>query len=296
MSAAARDICDLLRSDPEIQSIAVKIVNRNLNSAIGRVLNFTGDRLTRLLGDVRRHLRIRGQEMILLVEDLARLQGLDVSLLEALIEEGTDGNGSLYNCVGLQLSQRGTIQGIPDTVKTRMNFVLYMDLPTSGEYSPIDDESIVAFSAKYLNAARLNPDELKSWAMLPEKQRGEAPTACDDCAHRTQCHGAFGFVGSVGLYPFNRDSLLNMLRRFDSRVDERFTPRVLVKEVLAEVMGTYGRDLENERFPSPLLLSQMGGSRLPPVIADGLRREDPDRAERQLAVLELWGSRGSEVN
>ena len=53
-----------------------------------------------------------------------------------------------------------------------------------------------------------------------------------------------------------------MLRRLDPRLSERFNPRVLVKEILAEILGTYGRDLENNRFPSRQLLEQMGGPRL----------------------------------
>ena len=291
MSAAARNVCDFLRFDSENQSVAVEIINRNLNRAIGQVLNFTGDRLTLLLGDVRRHLRIRGQELVLLVEDLARLQGLDLSLLEALIEEGTEGNG-LCTLRWAAAVTTGYYSRIPDTVKTRMNFVLNMDLSTGVGHNPINDEAIVAFSAKYLNAARLDREQLSSWALLPDEQRGEAPIACESCPHRTSCHSAFGAADGVGLYPFNRDSLLNMLRRLDSRVDERFNPRVLVKDVLAEVLGTYGGDLDTSSFPSAQLLSQMGGPNLPPIVADELRREHPGQADRQLAVLELWGNGG----
>ena len=294
MSSAARDVCDFLRSDPASQLVAVELINRNLNRAIGQVLNFTGDRLIMLLGDVRRHLRAQGQELVLLVEDLARLQGLDLSLLEALIEEGNEANG-LCTLRWAAAVTTGYYSRIPDTVKTRMAFVLNMGLPIGGGHSTIDEESIIAFSVKYLNAARLHPEALFSWARLPDDQREAPPVACVSCPHRASCHSIFGSVDGVGLYPFNRDALLNMLRRLDSRIDERFSPRILVKEVLAEVLGTYGRDLTNDRFPSRQLLGQMEGTRLPPVVADGLRRQDSEQAERQLTVLELWGSEGSTV-
>ena len=289
MSSAARSVCDFLRNDPVAQQIAVEIINRNLDRAIGQVLNFTGDHLIRLLRDVRKHLRSSGQEMILLVEDLARLQGLDLSLLEALIEEGSTNNG-LCPLRWAAAVTTGYYERIPDTVKTRMNFLINMDLSTSGDNNPVHGDSLFTFAAKYLNAARLDPSILSGWANLPDGERGEAPVACEGCVHQPVCHSAFGVVGGVGLYPFNESSLLNMLRRLDSRVDERFNPRVLVKDVLAEVLSTYGRDLENGRFPSGQLLSQMGGPQLPPVVGNELQRQNPEQSNRQLAVLELWGN------
>ena len=291
MSAAARLMCDALRSDQDAQDVAVEIINRSLDRAIGQVMNFTGDHLIRLLQDVRRHLRAQGQEMILLVEDLARLQGLDLSLLEALIEEGST-NNELCTLRWAAAVTTGYYERIPDTVKTRMNYVLNMDIPTGGETNSINEDSLLTFSAKYLNAARLDPEKLSEWANLPDEQREEPPVACDGCSHRTVCHSGFGMVDEVGLYPFNRASLLNMLRRLDSRLDERFNPRVLVKDVLAEVLSTYGRVLESGSFPPRQLLDQMGGPKLPPIVGDGLLRQNPVEADRQLAVLELWGNGG----
>lgn len=289
MSRAACDIADFLRLDRDSQLMAVEIINRNLNRAIGQVLNFTGDRLIRLLNEVRRHLRMQGKELVLLIEDLARCQGLDLALLDALIDEGNDDNG-LCTLRWAVAMTTGYYERMKDTVKTRMNFVLHMDLPTSGEHRLVNEFSIVAFAARYLNAVRLNPEELNIWAARPNKDRGNPPVACETCKYRTPCHNAFGAVDSIGLYPFNKYALINMLRRLDSRLDERFNPRVLVKDVLAEVLGTYGRDLANDQFPSGQLLSQMGGPKLPPVVSDALRRQNPEQAERQLVVLELWGS------
>ncbi len=298
MSGPACSIADFLCLDTENQATAVDIINRNLHRAIGQVLHFTGDRLIQLLSDVRRHLRQQGQELVLLIEDLARLQGLDLALLEALIVEGrsSDDDGlCTLRWVAAVTTGYYYSPRVPDTVKTRMNFVLDMDLPTGGEYPLINDFSIVAFAARYLNAVRLNPEELSSWATLVDDERGNPPIACETCPHRTPCHSAFDAVDGIGLYPFNRNALLNMLRRHDPRLDEQFNPRTLVKEVLAELFGTYGRDLANDRFPPGQLLNQMGGAKLPPVVGDGLRRHDPEHAQRQLAVLELWGAGGSTV-
>ena len=288
MGSYARDTCDFLRSNRASQVLSVEIINRNLNTAISHVLNFTGDRLIGLLQDVRRHLREQGQELVLLVEDLARMQGLDLSLLEALIEEGNQENG-LCQLRWAAAVTTGYYTRLPNTVHTRMNYVFRMGLPTDGEDGSLGTDDIVAFAAKYLNASRLDDAGLAAWAELPEEERENAPNACELCVHRTACHSAFGADDGVGLYPFNHDSLINMLRRQDTRFDQRFNPRVLVKDVLAEVLGTYGDDLRNGRFPSHLLLNQMQGPHLPPIVREQLRQQNPEHADRQLAILELWG-------
>ncbi len=85
-----------------------------------------------------------------------------------------------------------------------------------------------------------------------------------------------------------------MLRRQDDQFDRRFNPRVLVKDVMAEVLGNFGEDLKDGRFPPNLLLNQMRGAHLPPVVQDRLRQRNPQEADRQLAILELWGDGGSQ--
>ena len=293
MSADARNACDFLRSSPESQEMSVDILNRNLNRAIVQVLNFSGDRLIRLLQEVRRELSVQGKELVLLVEDLARLQGLDLSLLEALVEVGNEGNG-LCRLRWAAAVTSGYYTRLPNTVQTRMNYALRMDYPTEGENGSIGTDGILAFAAKYLNASRADRADLVTWAELPEEQRGDPPNVCESCPHKSVCHAAFGAHDGVGLYPFNGDSLVNMLRRLNDNHDRRFNPRLLVKDVMAEVLGTYGEDLGNGRFPPQLLLNQMGGTHLPPIVLDRLRQQSPQQADRQLAVLELWGSGGSQ--
>ena len=288
MSSSARNTCDFLRSNLESQGTAVEVINRNLDTAIRRVLNFTGDRLIGLLADVRRNLSAQGKELVLLIEDLARLQGLDLSLLEALIEEGTQENG-LCTLRWAAAVTTGYYTRLPNTVHTRMNYVLSMDLPTDGEEGSIEADDIVAFAAKYLNASRTTDQYLVDWADFPEGQRGSPPIACVSCAQQPVCHSAFGARDGIGLYPFNKDALINMLRRQDPGFDQKFNPRVLVKEILAEVLGTYGEDLGMGRFPSQLLLNQMQGAKLPPLVRDQLRQQNSEQADRQLTILELWG-------
>ena len=106
---------------PRARKCQSNILNRNLNRAIVQVLNFSGDRLIRLLQEVRRELSLRGKELVLLVEDLARLQGLDLSLLEALVEVGNEDNG-LCRLRWAAAVTSGYYTRLPNTVQTRMNY------------------------------------------------------------------------------------------------------------------------------------------------------------------------------
>lgn len=293
MSDDAGAACDFLRSSPESQEMSVDILNRNLNRAIVQVLNFSGDRLIRLLQEVRRELRVQGKELVLLIEDLARLQGLDLSLLEALVEVGNEDNG-LCRLRWAAAVTSGYYTRLPNTIQTRMNYAFRMDYPTEGEDSSIGMDGILTFAARYLNALRADESDLVTWAELPEELRGDPPNACESCPHKSVCHTAFGAHDEVGLYPFNGDSLVNMLRRLNDNYDRTFNPRLLVKDVMAEVLGTYGEDLKEGRFPPRHLLDQMRGAQLPPVVQDQLRRQNPQQADRQLAILELWGNGGSQ--
>ena len=293
MSLDARNACDFLRAFPDSQEMSVDILNRNLNRAIVQVLNFSGDRLIRLLQEVRRELSVQGKELVLLIEDLARLQGLDLSLLEALVEVGNEGNG-LCRLRWAAAVTSGYYTRLPNTVQTRMNYAFRMDYPTEGEDGSIGMDGILTFAAKYLNALRADGAGLMTWAGLPEELRGDPPNACESCPYKSDCHTAFGAHDEVGLYPFNSDSLVNMLRRLNDNHDRTFNPRLLVKDVMAEVLGTYGEDLKEGRFPPRQLLDQMRGAQLPPVVQDQLRLQNPQQAGRQLAILELWGNGGSQ--
>ena len=58
----------------------------------------------------------------------------------------------------------GYYEKTADTVQTRMDFIVSMDLPAGDdENSIIGKRDIASFAAGYLNAARLGRRELKSW-------------------------------------------------------------------------------------------------------------------------------------
>jgi hypothetical protein len=290
MAENTRPVFKQLTMYPEDVSLALRIINRNLNRAIPLVLNFSGDELIELMLDMRRSLKKIKKNLVLLIEDFARLQGIDGALLQALIEAASDTNG-LCDIRWAMAITRGYYEPIAKTVQTRKEFLVDMDLSTSGENRIVDDDFIISFAARYLNTVRLPTLVLQSWYenRLSSKDGTDVPNACDSCLFRTTCHGAFGISEGFGLYPFTRNAILNMIRRKDSHIDDRFNPRILIKEVLSEVIGNYGHALEEGRFPPDQLLQVMGGSKLSPLFEDNLKKQNPELFLRRRAILELWG-------
>lgn len=293
MSEVARNFFTPLLSMPEYLDMAVEIINRNLDAAIGRMLNFTGDQLIQLMREVRNFLYHEGKKLILLIEDFARTQGIDGALLEALIEAGGMDKDELCELRWAMAVTTGYYERLPNTVQTRMTFVIDMNLPVGGENSLIDDEDIIAFASRYLNAVRLGTTRLHEW--YKDEARGsrivEALSHCDKCKHREICHGIFGQVKSFGLYPFTTQALLNMARH-KGVIQEGFNPRRLIKDVMAEVLDSHQAELAAGEFPSELLRSKMikQGQGLAPADVDKLQRADPNHYLRQRTVLELWGA------
>ena len=262
------------------------MINRSLNAAISGVLNFRGDRLLELMLDVRRYLRAEGKALVLLIEDFARLQGVDAALLQALIEAPGDGPEGLCDLRWAMAVTRGYYEQLPDTVKSRMDFLIDMDLPLDA----LGPDSVATFAMRYLNAARLPKDELRAWydSGVASGSRGSVPNHCNACPYREECHASFGAVDDVGLYPFNHAALNTMAERKDPDIRERFNPRRFIKAVLAEVMGLHRQELVNGEFPDNRLLDTMEGSRLSPALEEQLKQSNPIDFERQRTVLDLW--------
>jgi hypothetical protein len=296
MGAPTRGLIRTLLPNVPLQELAVTIINRNVDRAIPQMMNFTAGQLQQLFREVRQYLRSQNKELILLIEDLSLLQGLDRALLDALIDEGTEGNG-LCSLRWAAAVNTGYYVSLPDTVKTRMASVIDMDMSKDYDDTIVDDNMLVRFASRYMNAIRVPKHDLLAWSEETEEERGDPPNPCYNCDFKTTCHEAFGAEQGIGLYPLNRQAITNMLKRIDPNFDRRFTPRVLVKDVLTEIFSPYARELTSDQFPSSTLLDQMGGPKLAPLKIEELRQKVSSRPDSHIALAELWGSvEGSTVD
>ncbi|WP_019901870.1 protein DpdH [Salinispora arenicola] len=295
-SALAQKMLGMLHSRPEWQTHAVELLNRHLDVAVMNATNLGVGRLQRALIDIRRELAAQGKEILLLIEDFALIQGVQRDLLDAVIEAGVrDGQTVLAPIRTLMAVTTGYYQRLVDTVLTRAKAATPYVYDLDVQFDPSDTgfSAIESFVGRYLNAARLGREELDR---LQIRSADEVPNACEDCLMRAQCHPGFGISAEgFGLYPFNRPALRHAIdARAPSDKLHVFNPRVIVGEVVRNVLVEHGQSLVDGTFPDARFrqeypLEQLPHGRLTSAVRNAVDSADATDAERRTTFLEFWG-------
>ena len=287
----ARNAMNLIHLEGGL-TMAVDILNRSLDVAIGRTLSFSGDRLIGLMTALRRHLRNQGRELVLLIEDFARLQGIDRALLQALLDQGSDDLCKLRWAIAVTT---GFFETIAETVYTRMTWFIDMDKSSGGGKGGMTRSTLAGFAGRYLNAIRVGLEPIQKWGAKASDT--PIPIACDRCNFRGECHTSFGAHDGIGLYPFTETSLWNMAERADARLGQEFNPRILQKDVLARVLADHGQAVARGSFPPAELVDELGGGRRLSVLdQSAIRRQAPAAADKLITAIELYDGTGKVVN
>jgi hypothetical protein len=294
-SRLARDAIDLIELDPAVHlPLAIRIINRNLDRAVARTLSFSGDRLEELITRLRTYLKSQGQELVLLVEEFARFQGIDRALLQAITSQGDERQCKMRTAIAVST---GFIQSMAETAYMRTTHIVDMDRSAGrAEGRSVTKASLSQFTARYLNAVRLGRDGITQWSDAAAP--GESPRSkCDLCNHQTECHAIFGEVDGYGLYPFTQQALWNAASRADASMPERLNPRILQNDLLVEVLDNFGPEIATGTFPPFKLLQKLGGiTALPAVAQAELRNRNPQNYHRWAAFLELYDGTGTIAN
>ncbi len=271
----------LMGANAAERATVIEIVNRHVDWAIGNCLNLSGDRLITLMLELRRHFRSNGRELVLLIEDFARLQGLDRALLQSILEQQSD----LCVLRTVFASTSGFYESLDSTIKTRLTFVVDMDADAEHE-----GPNLSKFVSRYMNALRWGTQALQQqWIDVQEGTLDfNVPSKCADCTYRTECHSDFGNVHGVGLYPFTGKAIEVMAERSQRDRQIKFNPREFLRLVVRPVANA-ANDLREGSFPPHQLLAGLGGRLMPPAQLSRLKRDDPLNWERRAGVLELWG-------
>jgi hypothetical protein len=283
-SAPARNAIDLYLYDQDTTVPPVlSVINRNLDRAIARTLNFSGERLAELMRAIREQLFREDRELVLLFEEFARLQGYDGAMLEALLEAGRSaGPQPTCNVRWAIACTSGRFNELPTTVRMRMDLIVDME-----DAPPQLD--LPEFAGKYLNAARLGRIALDDANAAGAES---VPNACDLCQWRIECHPTFGHsADGHGLYPFTTSALATMAARKGQDPEKgRLNPRLFQRHVLQTVLADEGRNIADDAFPSRSLLDRLGGSEISAVDGQRLRELTGVRYERYLALTQLWAN------
>jgi hypothetical protein len=275
-----------------LQQEAVEWLNRHLNTAITELLDFSGDALLRLFLKVRAALAEVGVELVLLIEDFQKCQGIELQLIEAIIAKPhQEGHARLCPLRTVLACNRGYFDQLPETVRTRADFYVTLDLEAAQKGEVIGPDEVEQFVARYLNATRLGEARLTTWYASAkaeeDRETSAAPSACAGCEHRDRCHAAFGARDGFGLYPFTS----TVVERMGERVSpDGFNPRLVLKDMLKPVLTSYADALRDGRFPPPALADHFKGSTLSAAVKSELNRLDPnpETRGRRLVLLDLW--------
>ena len=289
----------VIEADKENLPAAVAVINRNLDKAVARTLSFSGDRVEELMARLRAHLRTQGRELVLLVEEFARLQGIDRALLQAITTQGDSGQGETGLCrmrTAIAVTP-GFFESVEDTAYRRTTHIVDMNRSAGhADGQTPTPASIAAFSARYLNAVRLGRDKIERWSEAAAPGDA-APSQCVHCPYVAGCHATFGEVDGYGLYPFTERALWLGAERVDRSQTGRLNPRTIQNDLLVEVLDTFAPTIATGEYPAVRLLDKLGGVRALPLSAETeLKRKNPHIAGRWMALLELYDGTGQVKN
>ncbi|MEU1959674.1 protein DpdH [Nocardia sp. NPDC019304] len=313
-SAPTRRLFKGLAVRPDLQMEAVRLLNEVLDVAVMKAANIGVGNINRAFMKLRE--KLVGHEIVLLIEDVALIQGVRRDLLDAIIETSIVQGREKYATVRALLAVTPSYyrQNLPDTFRTRAEassprYVVDVELAADSA----EDSQFVDFVSRYLNAARIGKDKLES--SMRETMRAastptfpDPPNACKDCAFEDACHEAFGKSDAgYGLYPYNRSAVERAVRAC-ADVDRNgeqtlFNPRRVLARAVRDVLETAEGLLKKGEFPpGDLLADESRNARLLGLTLPGLtvdvtaeleEQYPPDIARRLQTFLLFWGANGT---
>jgi Cdc6-like AAA superfamily ATPase len=287
----AKNAIELIEFDSQL---TLEILNRNLDRAVARTLSFSGDRVEELMARLRSYLKKQGKELILLVEEFARLQGIDRPLLQAITSHGDERQCRMRTAIAVST---GFFASVAATAYMRTTHIVDMDQSAGrADGAKVTPSSLSSFAARYLNATRLGRERIEEWNEHAQPH-DTAPSKCTECPHVIECHQTFGSVENYGLYPFTVNALWNTARRVDDSLPASLNPRILQNDLLVEVLDNFAPAIRSGEFPPPKLLEKLGGVKelgLPEETA--LEARSQQNASRWKAFLEIYDGSGKIVN
>ena len=302
-----RETLAQISSSPDIRNAAAKMISEAMNAAIPPLLGLGGQvSLQSVFQSTRRHLLEEGRELVLLVEDLSRLQGVDTELLNAIMDSPEEDGRQIFCNLRVAIAvTTGYWNRVPEGLRRRAGFigneyVLDVQFGDGSDQWRVGD--LAEFTSRYLNAVRVGSDviEQEYQTALPEDRLlgGFVPNKCDDCLHKEACHAAFGDVDGVGLYPFNSEALANTARavfKTSARDTGEFLPSRLLGKVIHRTLFYFREDIEERRFPSDSFIGPYKSQEetlapVPNLVGSALTDlpSTPESSRRE-ALLRIWG-------
>ena len=276
--ASAQLVLSQIAANPEMREFAARMLNEQLEPAIANVFGIKGATITDIFHRLRTHFYTRGQNLLLLIEDFTIFQGIQRGVLDAITLIPGEKDDFCHLRAVMAVTTGYFRESLTETVRTRTHRVF--DLTPRGSDAA---GTIERFVAGYLNAARLDGDELDGFA-----GRTPPPNACDRCPVRESCHDAFGAVEGVGLYPMTP----HLVEHTSRSLGKDFIARTYLNQVLKPLLVTDGGAIERGEFPTELFAHTHRRINAGLVTADVRLRStnsaDANNDERRARTVQLY--------
>lgn len=287
------------------RAAAIKFLEEVKDSALGELVDFRGFSLAELFIEVRKQFLADGLELVLLVEDLAVLAGIQGSLLDAMIREGIR-NGRRELCImRTAFAVTEGYSGLHDTVLTRARAIWKIEArPFANEEEAF--ASYEDFLGSYLNAARWGRDALvrsfkerseatglRDW--IPDFASEHEPNLSED---DQRVLAAFGRSPKHNhpFFPFNASMIHELVRHYLGEGETiKFDPRKFINLLLYDTLQPYRRLFIAGKFPPPSFHYFKTSLQERRVSDEIQKRASGDKARTE-ALVYFWGGRPQYVS
>lgn len=282
----------------------IDALNARRNYAVQSVIGISADGLKKMFQELRAELAKADRRLVLLLEDITSWEGLDDTLVDALVTDSQTRSDSdlcpLISVVGVTPEYFRTLRA---NYKQRISH----DVCLGQEHGQLQDvaslrerEDRTAFVTRYLAAARAGTDQLHKWRERFRSNRDlPPPNVCETCPRAEACHEIFGQVNGIGLFPFTTeavDTFFFALKEDDGGMTQR-TPRGLIQGVLSPTLLS-PHVLDDGQYPGPQIESAALERRpIPGVLKSRLEAQVANASvrERLRRLLSYWGDLRSEL-
>lgn len=299
---ASQRLFGQLVANDALKPAAVQLLNRHLDVAVMQAADLGVGRLQQAFLAIRRALAADGEEIVLLVEDFALVQGIQRDLLDAILETSQrEGRTVLAPIRTLLAVTTGYYASLVDTVRTRIEssspvrYELRVSLGHGTHGAARTEHDVIDFVGRYLNAARLGRARIDA---ADARDAASVDNACDGCPVREPCHTGFGIASTGhGLYPYNRLALLRAVRDSAPIAEPNdFNPRAALARVVRHTLTEYVSAIEHRDFPNGQFAEDFpprpDDPILSPTVSD-LAAATSD-GQRRRVLLEYWGGAPNE--
>lgn len=280
-------------------------LNKRRNFAIQNVLGVSAEGLKKLFRQVREALALKGQRLILLLEDITSWEGIDDSLIDVLVMNADTRRDSSGNALCPLISVVGVTpsyyEKLPSNYRSRITHELILGRVGESSLQDVatlrDPAGRLSFAARYLAAVRAGEQQLNTWRETLKRDHDKPPpNPCDDCSVREGCHAAFGQLNDVGFFPFTANALerlFSALNEHDNGMTWK-TPRGFLQAILSPNLSRPDA-IEEGEFPTALLENKAlapDSRYLAPLLSQVIDAASPeDQRVRLRRTIAYWGDK-----